>query len=177
MHGEVPREFTGEPEEGDRTLLDTIHGGLYEEWFIEESAVAETSCLAVGREWGRGMFEGKPFINRSATLIVACRLCIPLATVWARLNEKARVRDREEYRAWAGIRFGSRADVLRFVAAAKGHGAPNLLIALCDRDDIDAELAPYAGGMTASVRDRGLMPTSAARLVLGSGWLASLPAD
>jgi hypothetical protein len=173
-----PREFTGEAEGGDRTLLDTVHGGLYEEWFIEEGAVAETSCLAVGREWGRSTFEGKPFINRSATIIVACRLNIPLATVWARLNERARVRDREEHRAWAGIHFGSRADVLRFVAAARGReDTTNLLAELCNREDIDAKLALYPGGMTTSIRDRGLMPTSAARLVLGSGWLASLPAD
>jgi hypothetical protein len=173
-----PREFTGEPEEGDRTLLDTIHGGLYEEWFIEESAVAETSCLAVGREWGHSTHEDKLFINRSATIIVACRLNIPLATVWARLNEKARVRDREEHRAWAGVHFGTRTDVLRFVAAARGReGAPNLLAELCNREDINAEYEPYPDGVTASIRDCGLMPTSAARLVLGSGWLASLPAD
>jgi hypothetical protein len=173
-----PREFTGEPEEGDRNLLDVIHGGLYEEWFIPENAVAETSCLAIGREWGRSTYEGKPFINRSATIIAACRLNIPLATVWARLDEKALVRDREEHRAWAGIRFGSRADVLRFVVAARGrHDATNLLAELCDRKDIDAELAFYPGGVTASIRDLGLMPTSAARLVLGSSWLSSLSAD
>ncbi len=173
-----PRDFTGEPEEGDRTLLDVIHGGLYEEWYIEEDAVAASSCLAIGREWGRSTHEGKLFINRSATIIVGCRLNIPLATVWARLDQKALVRDREEHRAWAGVQFGTRADVLRFVAAARGReDAPNLLAELCNREDIDAKLELYPGGVTASIRDRGLMPTSAARLVLGSGWLASLLGD
>lgn len=173
-----PREFTGELEEGDRTLLDVIHGGLCEEWYIEEDAVASSSCLAVGREWGRGTHEGKSFINRSATIIVGCRLNIPLATVWARLDQKALVRDREEHRAWAGVHFAARTDVLRFVAAANGREeGTNLLAELCNRDDIHATLEPYPGGATTHIRDRGLMPTSAARLVLGSGWLESLQKD
>jgi hypothetical protein len=169
------RDFTGDEIVGDQTLLDTVHGGLYEEWGIDESAVAETSCLAIGREWGQGTFEGETFLNRSATIIAGCRLNIPLKAVWANLDELASVPDRDEHRAWAGIGFGSREDVLRFVAAAKGcKDNANLLAALCDRPDIDADFKPYPGGASADIRDHGLMPTSAARLVLASGWLETL---
>jgi hypothetical protein len=170
------RDFTGDEVLGDQTLLDAVHGGLFEEWGIEESAVAATSCLAVGREWGRTRFEGKPFLNLSATTIAACRLNIPLTAVWAGLKEVAGVPDRDEHRAWAGISFGSRADVLRFVAAAKGrHDQPNLLAELCDRPDIDADLKGYPhGGSSVGIHDRGLMPTSAARLVLASAWFETL---
>lgn len=168
------REFTG-PIEGDRTVLDTIEGGLYEEWGIEENAVALTSCLAIGREWGRTEYRGEPMLNLSATIITACRLTIPLSDVWANLDNTTAVEDIDEHRAWAGIKFTSRADVLRFVASAKGrHDNGNLLEELCSQSDINAKIELYAGGATASIRDRGFMPTSAARLVLASGWFETL---
>jgi hypothetical protein len=168
------REFTGPPE-GDRTLLHTIEGGLCEEWGIEEDAIELTSCLAIGREWGRGEYRGEPVLNLTSTIITACRLAIPLASVWAALDRAETVEDIDEHRAWAGIRFASRADVLRFVASAKGrHDNGNLLEELCSQPGIDAEISIYAGGASASIRDRGLMPTSAARMVLASGWFETL---
>jgi hypothetical protein len=164
------REFTG-PVEGDQILLHAIEGGLYEEWGIEEDAIELTSCLAIGREWGRSEYRGEPVLNLTATIITACRLTIPLADVWASLDRAETIEDIDEHRAWAAIKFASRADGLRFVASAKGrHDNRNLLEELCSRPDIDAEFARYPRGATAGVRDRGLMPTSAARLVLATGW-------
>jgi hypothetical protein len=168
------REFTG-PLSGDETLLDTLQGGLFEEWGIEESAVAVSSCLAVGREWVLDQHEGKQRFNFSAPILTACRLNIPLAAVWASLDESAGIQDRDEHRAWAGIRFASRGDVLGFVAAAKERtDNTNLLMELCERDDIHAEAKFYPGGPGGEIRDLGLMPTSAARLVLASGWFETL---
>ncbi len=169
-----PREFTG-PLSGDETLLDTLQGGLFEEWGIEESAVAVSSCLAIGREWVLDEREGKQRFNFSATILTACRLSIPLAAVWASLDESAGIQDRDEHRAWAGIRFASRGDVLGFVAAAKERtDNTNLLVELCEWDDIHAEVEFYPGGPGGEIRDLGLMPTSAARLVLASGWFETL---
>jgi len=85
------------------------------------------------------------------------------------------VADVDEHRAWAGVRFSLRTDVLRFVAAAKGRkDNDNLLAVLCARSDIDAEFSLYPRGATTGISDRGLMPTSAARLVLASGWFETL---
>ncbi len=168
------RDFTG-PLAGDQTLLNVIVGGLYEEWGIDEDAVEISSCLAIGREWGRDRFREELMFNLSATIVTACRLNIALADVWANLDEAAGIEDIDEHRAWAGIRFVSRADVLRFVASAKGRwDNKNLLEELCAKDDVDAELALYPHKTATGLGDRGLMPTSAARLVLASGWFETL---
>jgi hypothetical protein len=156
------REFTG-PLSGDETLLDTLQGGLFEEWGIEESAVVLSSCLAIGREWDVDEREDAPRLNFSAPVLTACRLNIPLTAVWASLDESAGMQDRDEHRAWAGIRFDSRDDVLGFVAAAKERDDnANLLANLCGRGDIHAEAKFYPGGPSGEIRDLGLMPTSAA---------------
>jgi hypothetical protein len=168
------REFTG-PLDRDRTLRDVIEGGLYEEWGIDEGAVTRTSCLAIGREWGRDRFRNEVMLNLSATIIAACQIDLALADVWASLDESAGIEDVDEHRAWAGVRFASRSDVLRFVASAKGRrDNDNLLVELCAQSDVDAEFSLYPRGATTGINDRGLMPTSAARLVLASGWFNTL---
>jgi hypothetical protein len=168
------REFTG-PLSGDENLRHAIEGGLYEEWGIDAEAIQHTSCLAIGREWRRSTYRGEPMLNLSATVLTACRLDIRLADVWARLDESAGIEDVDEHRAWAGVRFGARSDVLQFVARAKGHkDNENILEEAAGGSDVSAEVELYPGGTTTGIRDRGLMPTSAARLVLASGWFETL---
>ncbi len=166
-----PREFTGPPS-GDRTVFHAIQGGLYEEWGIDPKAIRDTSCVAIGREWVRERDAGGSRLNLSPTILAACRLTLSLPDVWASLDEVARIRDRDEHLAWAGCRFADREALLRFVATAKGRTANiDLLRDLCSMSQDQVEMNPYPGGATSQVRDQGLMPTSAARLVLGSAWL------
>jgi hypothetical protein len=168
------REFTG-PLTGDATILDPIHGGLYEEWGIEEDAIHDSTCLAIGREWVREQHEQGSRLNLSPTILAACRLKLSLREVWASLDAATSIRDREEHRSWAGCHFTDRDDVLRFVAAARGrHHKTNLLKDLYREAGSRIDLQFYPGGAVDNVWDRGLMPTSAARLVLGSAWLESL---
>ncbi|MGO9761524.1 MAG: hypothetical protein ACLP1Q_09745 [Solirubrobacteraceae bacterium] len=171
------REFTG-PLTGDRTVLDPIHGGLYEEWGIEEDAIIDSTCLAIGREWVRERQEHGSWLNLSPTILTACRLKLSLQDVWASLDATGSIRDRDEHRAWAGCRFTDREDVLRFVAAARGRsGNIDLLQHLSREAAGRVEMQLYPGGAVDNIRDRGLMPTSAARLVLGSAWLSTLEQD
>jgi hypothetical protein len=165
-----PREFTG-PLTGDRTIFDPIRGGLYEEWGIAERAIRDSSCLAIGREWVRESHAGGSHLNLSPTILTACRLNIPLNEVWASLDEVAFIRDREEHRAWAGCRFADRDAVLHFIAAGKGRGDnTNLLQILGAESEGHVEVQMYPQGAR-KVWDRGFMPTSPARLVLGTAWL------
>lgn len=166
-----PREFTGPPTSGDETVLHTLQGSLLEEWGIEEDAIRDSSCLAIGREWASEEHETDTTLYLSPVVIAACRLTLSLAEVWARLDEVPRIRDRDEHRAWAGCRFATRDALLRFVVATRGRKEnSNLLQELCDAVD-GVELCMYPKSAT-HLRDRGMMPTSQARLVLGSAWFA-----
>jgi hypothetical protein len=165
-----PREFTG-PLSGDERVIHAIQGGLYEEWGIDEEAIRDTSLLAIGREWVREPGrEGSTSLNLSPTILTACRLTLSLEEVWRSLDEVTYIPDREEHRAWAGCHFPDRAGVLRFVAAAKGRNdSANMLEELCAAaGKVELEMYPRSAS---HIRDRGLMPTSPARLVLGSAWL------
>ncbi len=168
------REFTG-PLTGDRTVLDPIIGGLHEEWGIEEDAVLDSSCLAIGREWVREQDEKGSRLTLSPTILAACRLKLSLDEVWASLDAVGTIRDRDEHAAWAGVHFENREQVLRFVAAGRGRrDNEDLLRGLAHEAGGGVEVRPYPGGAVENVHDRGLMPTSAARLVLASAWLDSL---
>jgi hypothetical protein len=168
------REFTGSPT-GDKTVLDVVEGGLYEEWGIEEDAITDSTCLAIGREWVREPHEHGTYLNLSSTVLTACLLNLSLEEVWASLEASGGIRDRHEHRAWAGCRFATRDDVLRFVAAALGRREnANLLSDLSNHPDINTTIELFPGGRTKDVQDRGLMPTSAARLALASAWFCTL---
>jgi hypothetical protein len=95
------REFTGPLTSGDKTILHTIAGGLYEEWGVDEDVVADSTCLAVGREWVRE----DNHLDLNSTVLATVRLSITLDELWASLDEASYIRDRHEHRAWAGCRF------------------------------------------------------------------------
>jgi hypothetical protein len=168
------REFTG-PLTGDGHLLHVIEAGLFEEWGIEEDAIIDSTCLAIGREWVQEQHDTPSLLNLSSTVLTACRLNLTLRDVWHSLDESGAIRDRSEHQSWAGCRFASRDDVLRFVVAARGKASSiNLLAELAGRPEVQAKIEFYPGGIVGHAPDLGLMPTAAARLVLGSAWLSTL---
>ena len=161
------REFTG-PVRGDATVLDVITGGLFEEWGIESTDVTTSSFLAVGREYVRTK-EGR--LDLSSSVLAAARLKLTLSEVWESLADAPGIRDRDEHSAWAGVCFPSRTHLLGFLAAApRRRDNIDLLVNLATA--VGAELQFFPGGASTGISDFGLMPTSAARLYLGSGWLA-----
>jgi hypothetical protein len=160
------REFTG-PVRGDATVLDAINGGLVEEWGIDPSAISTSSFLAVGREYVRTK-AGR--LDLSSSVIAAARLTLTLSEVWGCLADAPGIRDRDEHAAWAGIRFPSRSHLLGFLAAGRRRRENvDLLVDLTDA--VGAEIEFFPGGASSGLTDFGLMPTSAARLYLGSDWL------
>lgn len=162
------RDYTG-PLGGDQTIMDPIIGGLYEEWGIEEDTIAVATCMAVGREFVQGD-DGR--LDLSSSVLAAVRLKIDLDGVWKCLDEGSRIRDLDEHRSWAGCQFGSRANVLRFLAAAKDQqSGVDLLPQAMDACEGSADLRFYPKGAVNGIVHRGLMPTSAARLYLGSAWM------
>lgn len=168
------REFTG-PLTGDGHLLHVIEAGLFEEWGIDETAIIDSTCLAIGREWVREQHNAGSLLNLSSTVLTGCRLNLKLQDVWRSLDESGAIRDRSEHQSWAGCRFASRDDVMRFVVAARGQVSnTNLLAELVEQREIHAKIEFYPGGIVDETTDLGLMPSSAARLVLGSAWLDTL---
>jgi hypothetical protein len=164
----LPRDFTGPPT-GDAYLSDVVLGGLYEEWGIEEDEVADMSCLATGRQFVRVSDEQ---LDLSSTAVVGLQLQVPLATIWSRLDQGPRIRDRDEHKAWAGCRFASRSDVMRFIVAARKHPeGVDLLQQAWASGGCAGDLQLYPGGATEAVSYCGFMPTSPVRLFLGSAWL------
>jgi hypothetical protein len=160
------REFTG-PVRGDATVLDTITGGLFEEWGIDSGKVAFSSFLAVGREYVR---TERGRLDLSSSVLAAVRLDLELAEVWESLADAPGIRDRDEHSAWAGVRFASRSHLLGSLAVArKRRESIDLLVDLANA--VSAELEFFPGGASSNIADFGLMPTSAARLYLGSEWL------
>jgi hypothetical protein len=160
------RDFTGHVT-GDRTVMDAIDGGLFEEWGIDSSTVTIASFLAVGREYVRTNDGG---LGLSSSVLAAARLNITLREVWKCLADAPGIRDRDEHSAWAGIHFASRSQLLGFLAAARGRrDNVDLLVHLAGV--ADAELEFYPGAASSEIPDFGLMPTSAARLYLGTQWL------
>ena len=163
----VAREFTGNAN-GDQYLSDAVVGGLYEEWGIDEEEVEEISCLAVGHQF----VTDEEQLDLSSTAIVGVQLNIDLKTVWERLDERTRIRDRNEHRSWAGCRFASRSDVVRFLFATRQHPrGTDLLQKAKATSKCNMDLEIYPGGATSDVEYMGFMPTSPARLFLGSAWL------
>ncbi len=161
------REFTG-PARGDQTVLDAVIGGLYEEWGIEASEIETSTFLAVGREYVRTR---KGRLDLSSSVLTAVRLKITLKDVWTLLSDVSGIPDRDEHAAWAGVRFASRSQVLAFMAAARSRSEnTDLLRELTE--SVNAEINFFPEGASEGIPDYGLMPTSAARLYLGSTWLA-----
>ena len=157
------------PPDGDRTILDTIVGGLHEEWGIHASMIDKTSLLAVGREYVR---TSDTRLDLSSALLAAIRLSIDLKTVWQCLDDRGLIRDVDEHRAWLGVKFATRADILRLLTFARGRtSGVDLFSEFQATTDTLCEPQFYQGGLTKNIPDRGLMPTSAARLYLGSRWL------
>jgi hypothetical protein len=161
------REFTG-PVRGDQTVLDAVIGGLYEEWGIEASEIETSTFLAVGREYVRTR---KGRLDLSSSVLTAVRLKIPLAEVWKLLSDVSGIRDRDEHAAWAGVRFASRSQVLAFMVGARSRWENTDLLSELAKS-VSAEIDFFPEGASEGIPDYGLMPTSAARLYLGSTWLA-----
>ncbi|HEX3510042.1 MAG TPA: hypothetical protein VHT27_02975 [Solirubrobacteraceae bacterium] len=160
------REYSG-PGTGDATVLDAINGGLVEEWGVEPRLVVASTMLAVGREFVRTR-TGR--LDLSSTILTAIRLDLPIAQVWECLDRSPEIRDRDEHIAWAGIRFNSREHLLGFLAKARGR-RDNVDLLSDAAADVGAEISYYPGASSSGIADYGLMPTSAARLYLGSAWL------
>lgn len=155
---------------GDKTVLDTIVRGLHEEWGIPATAVAESTTLAIGREFVR-MDDTR--LDLSASILVAIQLGIDLATVWKRLDQRSKIVDIDEHCAWAAVRFQSRAEILQLLRFGRDRTQGQDLFHEFGRArPAFGEIAFYPGGPDTGLEDHGLMPTSAARLYLGSRWLA-----
>jgi hypothetical protein len=155
---------------GDETVLDTLVRGLREEWGIPASAVGASTTLAVGREFVRSD-QGR--LDLGTPILAAIRLGVDLTTVWKYLDRRLKIPDIDEHCAWAGVRFRSQADVLQLLSFTRDrtHGY-DLLPEFASSFPSSSEIIFYPGSRDTCVEDRGLMPTSAARLYLGSQWLA-----
>lgn len=157
-------------ESGDATVLDTLARGLREEWGIPASAIESSTTLAVGREFVRS---DERRLDLSAPILSAIRLGIDLTTVWRYLARHTKIDDLDEHSAWVGVRFRSRTDLLQFLCFTRDRTqGQDLFPEFASRHPSSSEVVFYPGGRDTGVEDRGLMPTSAARLYLGSQWLA-----
>ena len=153
---------------GDKTVLATIVRGLREEWGIPASAVAASTTLALGREFVR---IDRKRLDLSFSILAAVRLGVDLQTVWQYLSRRAKIIDIDEHCAWAAVRFRNRADLLQLLCFARDrkHGQ-DLFPEFAGSYPSAGEIVFYPGGPSTGVEDHGLMPTSAARLYLGSQW-------
>lgn len=156
-----------EPKTPDNTVLDAIVGGLDEEWGIRK-AVTDSTLLAVGREYVR---VSPQRLDLSASMLAAVKLSIDLATVWRCLDNRPDIPDFDEHIAWAGVRFASRADLLQLLCFARGRTQGRDFFHDFQKQCNTTEIEFYQGGRSKNLEDKGLMPTSAARLYLGSLWL------
>jgi hypothetical protein len=154
---------------GDKTVLDTVARGLREEWGIPASAAAASTMLALGREFVR---IDRKRLDLSFSILAAVRLNVDLQTVWRYLDRRTKIIDIDEHCAWTAIRFRSRADLLQLLCFSRdrtyGH---DLFPEFADSYPSAGKIAFYPGGPNTGIEDHGLMPTSAARLYLGSSWL------
>lgn len=153
----------------DKTVRDTIVRGLRDEWGVPASALATSTTLAVGREFVR---IDETRLDLSASILTAIRLGIDLTTVWNYLGRSRNIIDIDEHCAWVAVRFASRADLLQFLrfARERTHGY-DLFREFASSHPSAGEIAFYPNRPDTGIEDRGLMPTSAARLYLGSKWL------
>lgn len=154
----------------DKTVLDTIVRGLRDEWGIPASAIEASTVLAIGREFVR---IDEKRLDLSASILTVIRLNADLDTVWKWLARRLEIPDIDEHRAWAAVPFTSRKDLLQLLRFARDRTqGRNLFHEFADSYPSAGEIVSYPGGPTTDVEDRGLMPTSAARLYLGSRWLS-----
>lgn len=158
------------PAEGDITVLNTIEGGLHEEFRLPASCIQKSSCLALGRHYAQSPKAG---FDLSSTIIAGVQISLNLEEVWHCLTRRARrsAPDFNEHRAWAGVKFHDRAHAMRFLRFARDRTEGTDIFddfAAVDPAGLDAR--PYRGARTSNVADRGLHLTSAARLYLGTLW-------
>jgi hypothetical protein len=155
------------PRTGDATVLDTIIGGLHEEWGIHASAIAGSTLLAVGREYVR---TSPKRLDLASAVLTSIRLSIDLDSVWRCLDDRGKVRDLDEHLAWVGVRFASRADLLELLKFTRGRAEGKDLFTEFAKRCPACDVRFYPSGRQKELKDRGLMPTSPARLYLGSRW-------
>lgn len=169
------RKYVVDRPHGDVTLLDTLEAGLDEEFGVPRTAVASTSLLGVGRQYARSD-PTKAGLDLSSTVVAAARLNIGLDQFWAYLQRARHFRkDVSEHRAWVGVKFADRAQLLRFLAFANDRvEGTNIFTDFANQDMADIDVRPLPGTSQAETFDRGLHVTSAARLCLGSAWLETL---
>jgi hypothetical protein len=154
---------------GDKTVFDTIVRGLREEWGIPGSAIAASTTLALGREFVR---INRERLDLSFSILATVRLSVNLQAVWQYLNRRVSIIDIDEHCAWVAVCFRSRADLLQLLRFARGRTSGyDLFSEFADSHPSAGEVVFYPGGPSTGIEDRGLMPTSAARLYLGSRWL------
>lgn len=157
-------------QKGDETVRSTIVRGLRTEWGIPASAVAASTTLAVGREYVQ---VDPTRLDLSSSILTAIRLAVDLKTVWKYLDRRPKIPDIDEHSAWAAVRFASRADLLQLLRFGRDRTDGHDLFHEFERSYPSAGKTEfYPGGPDTGIKDRGLMPTSAARLYLGSQWLA-----
>jgi hypothetical protein len=180
------RQHVHDREDGDRTVLDTVLGGLREEFALGPSEVASHSCLALGREYVRhaGRFEPRDAAGRTPTehveginlnfgILVGVRLTVDVATLWSIMQEREETAEGlDEHCAWVGVRLsnlGQVDDVMTF--AQRRHNAGDLFGGFARETDqpVDVSYCPMGQGDDAT--DYGFHSTSAARLYLGCRWL------
>lgn len=166
----TPREHTPRIPR-DATVLDTIRGGIQEEWGLPPSTIETSSCLALGREYIE-VANPEPRLILNFGIITAVVLSVDLATVWSHLDNAPRIRDRTEHQAWLGCRFKKTEDVRKLLQAIRPSARSDQRTIWDIDPSIKPELDTYEGGRPLNrIKDRGVTPTSAVRLLLGMNWL------
>jgi hypothetical protein len=109
-------------------------------------------------------------------ILAGIHLNVDVATTWARMvaMEAERTDMDGEAMAWVGVRFPSLAAVDTFLASNRDREQGRRLFAEAQETIPGIEVSYCPLGAQADVVDLGLMPTTAARLYLGSRWLASI---
>ena len=148
----------------DRTVADTIHAGLWEEWAIPTDTVERTTCLAIGREFAEISDEQ---LSLSSSVLTAVKLSCTLEEAFAYVGDTPRVRDAVEHLAWMGVRFRDRDAVLRLL---RGTRRSPVVVEDIARS-ADAVVRVHENSAHDKMAHRSWMPTSPARMFLGSAWL------
>jgi hypothetical protein len=146
----------------DLTIADVVNAAMYEEWNVPPVAIERTTCLAVGREFVR---VSDRQLSLSSSILSAARLSYTLEDVFTSLSNSSKVRNLTEHVAWMGVRLRDRDSVLALLRATKG--VPLDLAALRRTADVRIHESSEHDKLV----QRSWMPTSPARLYLGSHWL------
>lgn len=163
----------------DQTILDRLARGLGEEFlptrkrnpnaFRQQGKriIQDTSLLAIGRDFIR---ETDRQIFTSTVLSVA-RLNVPLSELWAGLDRRREIQDREEHLAWMGVRFRSLHSLLDLLRSSRAPAGVISSQVIHEMAGLGIEVDVYNRSTREGMRPHHWMPTSPLRLALAGEWL------